>query len=398
MNKRVPIVASLPVNTLGPTNDSFFALGSLSNMTETTEANVEARFRIAGVFSNLWCNVNTVSSSSVLIRFRKDNGNGNQNVAVNSVGNAEDTTNVDYVSSGEDINLMYDRTSGQSGVAQTRILFHANGPNVVVPYIATSPGGFGISTTTRYFSPVEIGGATGETAVFQKEVFAAGTWSNLQVYTSANTKSATTTFRSRINAANGNMSVSFAAGVSGLAVDTSNSDALVVGDLLTISMEISGTGTITSNTVYSQIAYTSDAAIGLYSDTRTNATRTASATVHYLPILGNFQSVAETTESRVQVCLGVAGTISEFTFHITSNNYTGSSTAQLRINAANANSVVTLPATTNGSVKDSVNTDKVDIDDLLSIAFSGGTANTAALRGVSFKFTYANEQQHVFFM
>ena len=397
-SRKVPIVASLPINTLFATADRYMPLGGLSDGSATTEANVKARIRVAGTLTDLWVNVNNINVPSVTLKSRINGATGNLSVSLNSIGNVEDTTNSDSVAVGDDLNLFYDQTSGQSGFSVARTLFQATGSTTYVPCISNSPGGLGISSTNRYPTIMgEISGSSAESGANQRKIHSAGTWSNLGAYVSSNGKTTTTTFRSRINGADGNQSVSFGSGATGQAVDTSNTDSLSANDLINYVMEVSGTGTITVETLTSQIAYTSDSSISLWSDTRTGGTRTASATTHYVRLLGGFTTMTNTTESRAQVALGVSGTISNFAISVGTNTYSANATFRLRKNSANANSTVTITAGSGSTTfEDTTNSDSISASDLLCCSISGGTSGSLTLRGVTFKLTYPSATRRVF--
>lgn len=388
MANKFPLVVSIQPNTLLTIADRFLPIGGFTLGTETSEADTEARFKIAGTLSGLAVRTTSINSPSVIIRTRKNNSNGNLNVTANAIGFTEDTTNSDTVAVDDDIGLMYDQTSGQSGISVIRTLFEPSTGNTY-PYIANSPGGLGIATLDRVL-PIagEITGTTLESSTNRKIGFA-GTWQNMGVYVGSNSKTTTQTFKSRVDGVDGNMSISFTASSTGWGFDTSNTDSLSGGEYINGIVNISGSGTINYGTFYSEINYTASTAYSLVSETRTSSTRTASATATYLPILGGFRGwTTNTTESRAQISLGVAGTISNFAFWGGgTNGYTGSSTVRLRINGADGNISITVPAGVGNEHTNTTDTDTVAASDQICISVVGGTSGDWALKGVSFDFT-----------
>ena len=81
------------------------------------------------------------------------------------------------------------------------------------------------------------------------------TWANLFARILANARLTTSTFRSRVNQANGNMSATIAATTTGTIEDTSNTDSLVAADEINwlISLASGGTETLTVSVIASTL-------------------------------------------------------------------------------------------------------------------------------------------------
>ena len=111
-------------------------------------------------------------------------------------------------------------------------------------HIFCAPSGTSNYSSTGYGGLLG-GGLTSSEAGKQVPSPAAGVFSKLRVYIQTNTRSTTSTFRTRKAGANGNQSVSIASSTTGEFEDNSNSDTVAEGDLFNFEMNLTaGTGNI----------------------------------------------------------------------------------------------------------------------------------------------------------
>lgn len=389
---RIPLITAVRPSTLLPAADRQIPIGCTTDGTETVAANVQYKVRESATLSNLWAYVDTVSSANATLDLQIGGTDGNQTVDISTTGAKEDTSNTDSVSSGNYIHYQYDRAAGQSGVSMISIDYESSSGNLVVPYISNSPNGLGLGSLDRY--PCVMGELSGTTSttLSEREIHYDATWSNLTGYAEANTKSVSVSVRSVVNGVNGNQIASWGVSTSGEVEDTSNTDDLAPGDLIDYEIDnVTGGGVITVNTISSLITYDATTGFSFFSDTRANGVRAASATTHYLPIFGGFNSFASnTSEASAQVRWNVAGTFSNVGIMVASNSYSANATARMRINGSDGNIVITITSSTsNTNFEDTSNTDEVSAGDLICLSIVGGTSGNLTLRGTTAQFEYA---------
>src|SRR4030095_12765346 len=106
-----------------------------------------------------------------------------------------------------------------------------------------APGGGILSASTQYWQPnCPPTTQTTSESICQHRIRTPGTFSNLQIRLISNSVSTgNSTFRSRKNGANGGQTVTIPQNTSGLFEDTSGSDAVVDGDLVSVQM-VAGSG------------------------------------------------------------------------------------------------------------------------------------------------------------
>lgn len=213
----------------------------------TTEAAAQVVYRTPGTFlkfmDRVYANATTAAST---IRLRKNGVNGNISVSVGAgaTGTFEDTTGTDTIVAGDKVNIS--STPG-SAHALTEIhhaiLFEAT-TNTVARY-CNRGGGFTIDSTTYYGALV--GEQTNPPEVDTQQEALSGTLKHLAVNVTANGRTTTTTFATRINGVTSGPSVSFGSGVTGIIEDSTTTATLAETNLVNYAITTStGGGTITS--------------------------------------------------------------------------------------------------------------------------------------------------------
>lgn len=93
----------------------------------------------------------------------------------------------------------------------------------------------------------------------------------------------------------------------------------------------------------------------------------------------------ETTEANAQLTYRTAGVFSGLFIHVLTNATLNASTLRIRINGANGNQSVSIPAATTGSFEDTTNSDTIASGDKVnySIAVGSGLGNITAIREIS---------------
>lgn len=238
----------------------------------------------------------------------------------------------------------------------------------------TSGGETQAVNTTRF----SINGMARDRIATTTEAFTAitcrapGVLNNLQALISANTLStAGTTIKSRVNAADGAMSISIAAGVTGLVSDLSNSDTLADGDTYDIATVVAsgGTGTIVIRSKRTNFEATTDHA-AVFASYIESAFDSASSDI-FASFAGSGGLTNPEANSKFQV--DVAGTLSHIQTYVSANIRGTASTLRTRINGADGNQVVSIGASATGFFEDTSNSDSLTAGDDINPVFRTGT-------------------------
>lgn len=354
------------------------------NDDETTEANAQITYRSGGVFSNLSINILTNDRGTSTYRTRKNAGNGSMVVSITGTGEFEDTVNTDAVTAGEEWN--YSMVTGAGGTVFTyriaSVIFNATTNSVsrlVSEFSATNIN----TASSTLVGPLAGDGITTETTDSNNGIIyrTAGTLSNLFARVSANARTTTSTIRSRINSANGNLTFSVTAGATGFFEDTSNSDSVAIGDLVNCAI-VTGTGTenMTMRSVAADFTTTNNQF--MYSAASNGAQTVLVGVTTYYPFAGALRT--STTEADMQAEPNLIFTGSLAQANITANTVVESSTVRLRINGGNGNQVVSLTGLTTGVFQDTSNVDSIVADDLINYSLvTGATGTSLVIRSIS---------------
>ena len=243
------MINAAPANPFSTASSSVFYApnGSFSG---STEANV--KYSVLGTFtaSNLWTAVSSnARTTTTTFTTRKNGGAGGQSVSYTSTqtGTKEDTSGTDSLTSGDDYNYSLNTGTGTGSitvsVCSTRLVSTSSSFIISNMNSATPSQNFNVN---NFFGPE--GGTTITTTEANAQIYPrfAFTASKFSVFCRGNTitTSATTVFL-RVNGANGNQNVSFAAAETGLKTDSTDTDSIVAGaagalDYNTITPNTSG--------------------------------------------------------------------------------------------------------------------------------------------------------------
>lgn len=233
-----------------------------------------------------------------------------------------------------------------------------------------------LTTSLTRYVPLSQGGVLMNATEANAQIIyrAGGVVSQLVVNISANTITAATTVRTRINAANGSVLISIGSSATGVFEDVSNTDTITAGDKLDYRIITGGTGTsITIKNIISSYAATTNSYQRL--TVTTSAFSTASVS-RFQYIAG--RSDVNATETNRDYLIKTAGTLKHLMSYISTNARASSATTiDIRINAASGTQTFSVPASTTGFFEDSTNTDAVAVDDLINyrVTTGAGTGN-----------------------
>lgn len=352
----------------------------------TTENDTEITYRTAGTFSNLYINILTNDRNTSTFRTRKNNANASMTLSITTAttGKFEDTTNTDAVTAGDEWN--YILTTGSGGTVFTfkiaQCIFQANSDTV----IRTASGGGPGNVTSASSTLIQPSAGDGPGTITVDSTLGityriAGTLSNLFAEVGSNARTTTTTFRSRVNSGNGNMTFSVTASSTGLFEDTTNSDSIAIDDLVNFSIT-TGTGTEILSLSSMAADFTTTNNKTMYS-AAADLTQTVNASVTtYYPFAGALRT--STTESDMIAEANLKFIASLLQCNISSNTVSANSTLRFRKNSGNGNQVVTITASTTGVFQDTTNTDFVqDSDEINYQLVTGGSGTSLVIRSIS---------------
>ena len=211
-------------------------------LTLATETTMQASATEACTFSLLRFNVVSGGSGTNDLRFRKNTANGNQLATGTGTGIKEDSSNIDTLAAADLFNLAYTDDGTNSFVAWiSGLVEFSSGYGA---FVASNGNTIhDVESATRYISLTGAtqadGTATEANAAFKARGYT--TFEALQVRATTNARTNTSTFKNRINGADGTGSCSFSAGATGLVVSSGLGDAIADGNTICASITL-GTG------------------------------------------------------------------------------------------------------------------------------------------------------------
>lgn len=316
----------------------------------TVEDRVELVERDSATYSKFGANVRTnAATGTSTLRTRKNGADGGQSISVaaSTTGQHEDASNTDSLTAGDTFNYVNELIVSWGAQQITYSCLRESSGSVMLScgseLVSLSTG------TTRYFSIV---GSIFESATEvqrQRTFQAASTLSRLRAWCTTNSSSSgSQTVRTRKNAGNGAQSVTYAAGVTGAAEDTTNTDSLVAGDEANFSATGAGDLGFTISHIRVKSASSSAQLIN---------TRGAAATAdQYFAISGRYTSAA--SEANTEVTARGAFTLENLYLYISANTATAGN-LYIRKNRTNTAVTVAISSGGTGVLEDTTNT--VDI-------------------------------------
>lgn len=388
------VINRLNFSNVVNTTEYFYISGSTTTgQQSTTETFVQTTIRTASTVSNLrlFISAETLASDATL-RTRVNAGNGAQAIAYQATGEFEDTTNSDSLSAGDELNYQNVPPATNSAVFQGMQLALDVGGTTVQTIIQNSRGetgslsGFGLSTAslTAFWAIGAYSSAFNGDSVESRnntEQRKTGTFKNLQMNISSNARTTTTVFRTRKNAGNGNLSISFTT-ETGILGDDVNSDSVVATDDYNFST-VTGTGTETCIALGSVVFEDTANGISEYAAGTTQGNQFGgTATTTYFGLSG--PDIDQTTETSAQSECKDAITFSEMTFNVSANSMDAGETNlfTFRENATGTTLLIANTPGQTGIISDSVNSNDSVATDLVAIQLNpaGGAGDNVTIR------------------
>ena len=351
-----------------------------------------------GRFSKLqvYVSSNGVTATSTLrLRINGANGNSVVSISASSTGLFEDTSNTDFAEPDDLIN--YQITAGATGtelqVTNYSSVWVAESADPLTGTITATSALTGTLTVgkvaainlpqygidninvnagvTSYTFPGMVKHDWNATEANRQVKWRhAATLSKLGIRVYANGTSGAGTFRTRINGANGSQSVSVTGSTTGYFEDTSNTDSIASGDLVSLQF-VGGTGSsFCGSTMSTVVNSASSATVTKMGVKPVSGFNTDSAT-RYLPMVG--AGTPSATETDYKQNFNVAGTIKNLFVYISANSRSSTATTiRTRKNGADGNLSVSVGASATGVFEDTSNSDTVAAGD--DFAFAGVTS------------------------
>lgn len=348
--------------------------GGVSN---ATEANSQITFPVAGTFSMLGT-FNLGGSGTNTVQFRVNGANGNLVTAASGTGLKEDTSNSDTISANDEVNIACTDTGSNPTASHYRLVWEATSDHCTM-HAARRPAGTACdATNARYgsFAGSILQDWNATEAQTQLKARCASTASHFQISASVNASDETRAFTFRLNGADGNGTVSFGAGATGIAIDTSNTDTLADGDLFnaymaplqaTDDITLTGCCILVTNT-------TTDESDVWHGSSNTGGSFTYnSPTTTYYALGGSGDGTTTAANRAVQT--GFAGTARNLRVYASNNTLTSDATLKLK----NLTDTTEISLTLTGSggagwYENTSDTLNFDATDDLVLEFDGGGA------------------------
>ena len=220
------------------------------------------------------------------------------------------------------------------------------------------------------------------------------TVANLTVTASANSlTTASTVITIRKNGADTGLTITIPPGTTGEFTDSSNTVSFTSGDTISgsIAVDAGGAGTVTYRGAMVSIGKTTGALALL--GCSGSVTYTVATAAWYGSFSGSVQT-SSITENTVQTTARGDGILDKLQVNIQTNTRVTDTTIRVRINNANGNGVVTVPAGTTGWFIDTSNSDTVADGDVFGQAIIGGGTGTTDLqiRGILVDYTASGSE------
>lgn len=352
----------------------------------TSESSRQYTYQVAGTLSGLSARVNSnsLSTATLTITSRKNTGAGSQTLSITAgqTGWFTDSSNSDSISAGDEVGYQDSTAAGGSGSANITIVsanFAATSGHSIIWASSDNSVAFSGDSATRYVclaGRYRVSSTVDDNDKFT--IRAGGTLKQLSVNVPANARVTTSTIRSRINAANGNQTISVTAGSTGIFQDTSNTDTVASGDTVNASITLgTGTGTDFTTTNFGATFTSSGTDNDIFAAQAAGDARAASGTASYYPICGAIEPNGD--ETVYQMDHNFACTASKMRVYLSANTYTGAATMRFRKNTGNGNQTLSITASTTGLFEDTTNSDSIAATDDCAYSIVGGTANSITI-------------------
>lgn len=347
----------------------------------TTEAQTQKYMTYSGTWSGLSFYVRTGNASgTTTLTLRKNGADTGVTVTVpqSTTGLHQDLVNTVHVDPGDLMSIGITTSAGGSmNVSSITNLFQSDSGDSVHYNMSYDPGTAVTGASPRYYKPNgDYSGAFTVEANNRILIQHDSSITEVSAYVSVNARTTTSSFRTRINGANGGLAARVPTTSTGLFTDTSTSDALVAGDFFGFRLDwTSGANAITFKNIQSTIVSTNPREITMMGASQVGRNSNAGNAFTFagglVAILG--------TEAQTRVYPVTPGVYSGMAFMSSSNASNRDLVYNMRKNAANVNQTITYAVGVTGWVQDVTNSDAfgaADYSTIVSARTSAGSGNT----------------------
>lgn len=387
--------SSAPTNINGSGTDVFWTIAGNGIGEFTSELRKQTPIFSGGVFNNLKIYVPTNDSdgtTTVKLRINEANGNCSISIATTLTGLFEDTVNSDTVATTDKLNFgsTSTGTSGTLSNCQTSISFAATTNTAQLLINGSNTVGFTDDVATVIYWTIAGSGTDNQTteANTQFTFRTGGTLRNASWFVVSNGRASDTTARSRIGGVNGNIAVVATASTTGLFQDTTNTDAIVAGNVVNWSVtsgsaeaanllgRMSAMEFITTDETWESISS---------SGSITGQTVDPANTRYF--VIGGGTNSSESTESIRQTKIPFSINASNLFVRIITNAATTDGSSTLFVNGSATGLTTVVTALTTGIFVDNTNTASVSAGSTISIRFISGDTDITGIGILAFKAT-----------
>lgn len=364
------------------TATNYYPCGLCAIRLVTSEADIQIPYRTAGTFSKLYINVatNTVTggNSSINLRVNGSSVNNTITIVASTTGEFEDTSNSDSIATGDLVNyqVVGGGSSGSFTHTGVTILFNASG-EALYKFISNQFSGLSTDSITTYFplSALGVNQTVANDTNSQFKYKTAATLKNMAILVYGNARITDNIFNSRINAANGNITITIPALTTGLFEDATNTDSISVDDLVNYAMTSDiGGGALQIRFISVEAVTTNDKQNVISGTGAVTGSTQAANDVKYIAIAGS--SSGGTTESNQSCKTNISFGSSNLECYLYSNGVTATTTITIRKNGVDKTQNISIPASTSGYFEDTTNTDYYKATDRVNYKIVVGSTGT----------------------
>lgn len=215
----------------------------------------------------------------------------------------------------------------------------------------------------------------------------AATVSKLAIQISSNTRATACTLKSRRNGADGNLTITIGAGLTGHFEDATHSDAIADGDTYCFQIDTStGGGSLSIKYILAQIVSASGNAHN-YLGSGDTPYSSSSTTQLFYAYTGDMTGVSSDADNTSRPPITAAGTLSRLQVYVSANGRGTATVITSRVNGADGNQTISVSAGATGMFEDATHSDAVAEGDRCGYTIAPGSGTgTITIRRVSMLF------------
>ena len=249
----------------------------------------------------------------------------------------------------------------------------SNGSGPIIGNLSTAP--IGSSSTVIVTNP-------GLPSAYITKSYAGETHSKVWLNSRVNTCAVDTGVKFYVGGVLKTINVVVTASTPGFYSDASNSDAAAAGDTISYGWNRpAGSGGVNVISIGGQIDSGTSEYISRF---MVNATVSPNGSAKYGGLASN--GIGTSTEANAKTPMATDGTFRQLSYRVYTNTYTQDLTLVSRINGADGNLTVTIPAGFTGVVEDITHSDSVSVGDTYSYAASSAAATGAVYSQIAVEF------------